>query len=170
MDVSDPREQYSQLIEDTVTKHVDAATFDAFADNEALTAGWVVATVVLDDDDRILLAYHDDDGSWLLPGGSVIPGESLVDASIREVKEETGVEIIPHRPHAVVHNRVECDGQSQSFNVVLFSAHPTSPEIGDDLGEPGESITDAKWFKTLPSNVFERELAQRVIERVRSHR
>ncbi|WP_423747297.1 NUDIX hydrolase (plasmid) [Haladaptatus sp. SPP-AMP-3] len=168
--MSDPREQYSQLIEDTVTEHVDAASFDALAHNEAFTAGWVVTTVVLDDDDRILLAYHDDDESWLLPGGSVIPGENLADTAIREVAEETGVEIVPHRPHAVVHNCVECDGQSRSFNVVLFSAHPTSPEIGDNLGEPGEPITDAKWFETLPPNVFERELAQRVLKRVRSHR
>lgn len=169
MGVSDPREQYPNLIEDTVTEHVDTTTFDALAANEAFTAGWVVVTVVLDDNDRILLAYHDDDNSWLLPGGSVIPGESLADTSIREVKEETGVKIVPHRPHAVVHNRVECNSQSRSFNTVLFSAHPTSTEIGDDLGEPGEPITDAEWFATLPSDVFERELAQRVVERVRSH-
>ncbi|WP_227380088.1 NUDIX hydrolase [Haladaptatus halobius] len=166
--MSDPREQYSNLIEDTVTEQVDTATFDALADNEAFNAGWVVATVVLDDDDRILLAYHEDDGSWLLPGGSVIPGEDLAETAIREAKEETGVEIVPQRPYAVVQNRVECNGRTRSFNVVLFSASPTSPEIGEDLGEPGEPITDAEWFTTLPSNVFERDLAQRVVERVQS--
>jgi 8-oxo-dGTP diphosphatase len=42
---------------------------------------------------RILLARHEKPGKeyWLLPGGGVNAGESLVEALVRELREETGV-------------------------------------------------------------------------------
>ena len=42
---------------------------------------------------RILLARHEKPGKeyWLLPGGGVKAGESLVEALVRELKEETGI-------------------------------------------------------------------------------
>ncbi|HEU5469159.1 MAG TPA: NUDIX domain-containing protein [Actinophytocola sp.] len=40
---------------------------------------------------RILLAQRADTRNWELPGGSVEPGESAVNAVVREVAEETGV-------------------------------------------------------------------------------
>jgi len=42
---------------------------------------------------RILLARHEKPGKeyWLLPGGGVKAGESLVQALVRELKEETGI-------------------------------------------------------------------------------
>lgn len=42
---------------------------------------------------RILLAQRADTLNWELPGGKVEPGESAVDAVIREVAEETGMTI-----------------------------------------------------------------------------
>ena len=42
---------------------------------------------------RILLARHEKPGKeyWLLPGGGVKAGESLLEALVRELREETGV-------------------------------------------------------------------------------
>lgn len=60
----------------------------------------VVQAVILDDDGRdgrILLAVRSDVQGWELPGGNPEPGETLEDALVREVREETGLEVIPVR-------------------------------------------------------------------------
>jgi 8-oxo-dGTP diphosphatase len=45
-------------------------------------------------EDRILLCRHEKPGKeyWLLPGGGVNSGESLVDALHRELREEVGID------------------------------------------------------------------------------
>lgn len=35
---------------------------------------------------------HRDDGHWTIPKGELAPGETLLDAAIREFREETGIE------------------------------------------------------------------------------
>ena len=55
-----------------------------------------VAAVIFDDG-RVLLQRRDDTGRWGLPGGAVEPGESVRSAVIREVLEETGLEVEPIR-------------------------------------------------------------------------
>ena len=166
MDISDPREQYDDLLEKRQVEEVGAEAFAELRETEAFSTGWVVSAVVLDDAERVLLAYHSGDGSWLVPGGSVQPEESLREAVIREVQEETGVSVTPDRPHAVVENIVQHNGDSQSFIFVLFSAQPESTETGNELGEPGEPIEDTDWFDKLPDEIFEREIAEQVLERI----
>lgn len=51
-----------------------------------------VSAVVTDENDSILLILRTDNGYWSIPGGGVIPGESLKAATAREVKEETGID------------------------------------------------------------------------------
>jgi ADP-ribose pyrophosphatase YjhB (NUDIX family) len=47
--------------------------------------------------DGVLLQRRDDNGKWGLPGGGVEPGESVRVAIIREVREETGLDVEPVR-------------------------------------------------------------------------
>ena len=56
-----------------------------------------VSAVIFDPRGRLLLQQRSDGGQWGLPGGSVEIGESLREAVIREVGEETGLRVIPGR-------------------------------------------------------------------------
>jgi ADP-ribose pyrophosphatase YjhB (NUDIX family) len=49
--------------------------------------------VVVDDRGRILLHRRKDNDLWSLPGGAMEPGESIAGTIVREVREETGLEV-----------------------------------------------------------------------------
>src|SRR5262245_34694579 len=51
------------------------------------------SAVVTDDDGRILLQRRTDNGLWALPGGSMDMSDSLPGTAVREVKEETGLDV-----------------------------------------------------------------------------
>ncbi len=52
-----------------------------------------VSAVVFDDQERILLGHRRDMDLWDLPGGGADPGELPTEATIRETKEETGLDV-----------------------------------------------------------------------------
>ena len=43
-------------------------------------------------DGKLLLIRREDNGLWAMPGGSVDVGETLAEAAVRELREETGLE------------------------------------------------------------------------------
>ena len=52
-----------------------------------------VFAIIRDDDRRVLLCHRRDHDLWNLPGGALEHGEAPWDGVIREVKEETGLEV-----------------------------------------------------------------------------
>jgi ADP-ribose pyrophosphatase YjhB (NUDIX family) len=56
-----------------------------------------VSAVIFDRRGRLLLQQRSDGGQWGLPGGSVEIGESVRDAIVREVHEETGLVVATRR-------------------------------------------------------------------------
>jgi len=50
--------------------------------------------VIFDPDRRVLLCHRRDMDAWNLPGGRVEAGETPWDATIREVREEVGLETV----------------------------------------------------------------------------
>lgn len=51
------------------------------------------SAIVADEQGRILMQRRTDSGNWALPGGVMDIGETLEQCVIREVKEETGLDI-----------------------------------------------------------------------------
>ncbi|MFD3543434.1 NUDIX domain-containing protein [Streptomyces sp. NPDC058662] len=51
------------------------------------------SAVVTDDSGRILLQRRRDNDLWALPGGGMDMGDSLPGTAVREVKEETGLDV-----------------------------------------------------------------------------
>lgn len=57
-----------------------------------------VGGIAFDDHGRLLLirrAHDPGSGQWSLPGGRVEPGETDKEAVVRELSEETGLDVIP---------------------------------------------------------------------------
>lgn len=67
------------------------------------------------------------------PGGHVEPGESFVDSAIREVKEETGLDIRNLKSCGVIHW-----AHNRSFNRYIVFLYKTSDFSGELLSETEE--------------------------------
>jgi len=72
------------------------ARIDYFDDPDAPRANSVVPSVtaiVVNDADELLLIHKSDNDLWALPGGGHDIGESIADTVVREVEEETGIDV-----------------------------------------------------------------------------
>ncbi len=81
---------------------------------------------------------------WLLPGGGVQRGESLVEALAREVNEECGLHVEVLTPPLAVVETISPDaGRSRHLVHLVFAARAT----GLDEPSPGDAtVRDARWF------------------------
>lgn len=126
--------------------------------------GLTAAARVTDPDGRIALVKNRWSEGWILPGGGVEPGEELIDAARREVREETGLEATIESPLVVVDQTyvAERDGEerySARYVVYVARAEGTIPDA-DDLGATDDEISAARWFETLPERLHDGELLQ----------
>lgn len=121
---------------------------DYFNDPDAPKANSVVPSVtvgVRDDQGRILLIHKIDNDLWALPGGGHDIGESVADTAIREVREETGVEVeitgivglYTNPNHVLAYD----DGEvRQQFSICFTGRH-----IGGSAREDGTETKEVKW-------------------------
>jgi 8-oxo-dGTP diphosphatase len=97
-----------------------------------------VGAVVRDDAGRLLLirrGHEPSRGLWSLPGGRVEPGETLQAAVVREVREETGLEVRVGDPVG----SVLIPAGAVVYDVTDFACAPVDiaavPVAGDDADD-----------------------------------
>lgn len=167
MTVQYPRKQYDDLIRRTEVEHVPPEEFESLKQTDTSRSGWAVGALVFDSNGSVLLVDNYWADGWVVPGGGVKSDESLGDAVVREVREETGVDVIPERPHAITEGTTvnEQSGETFETKFVMFEATAETTTISDELGETEDEISDARWFDTLPDNLYNRELTEQVHRR-----
>ena len=106
-----------------------------------------VGAVILQDGKVILVKRRAEPGKgrWSIPGGSVHLGEKVRDATIREAKEESGldIEIVDDRPLDVFDSVItdERDRTKYHFTLLEFLAKPKGGNL-----EAAEDAADARWI------------------------
>jgi mutator protein MutT len=101
-----------------------------------------VGAVVHDAHGRLLLiqrGHAPARGRWTLPGGRVEPGETPEDAVVREVREETGLTVLP----GAVVGRVQIPGEGVTYDVVDFACTLAQPSEAAVAGDDADAVTFA---------------------------
>jgi ADP-ribose pyrophosphatase YjhB (NUDIX family) len=85
------------------------------------------------------------EGYWSVPGGKVELGETTAAAAVREVREETGVEVAVERLLTVVDRIVPAaDGRVQYHYVLIeYLARPTDPAA---VARAASDARQARWM------------------------
>jgi len=88
---------------------------------------------------------------WFTIGGVVEPGETLEQAAVRELREETGIEVGPDELGSAFHrgsNGFSYDGRAYVSHATFFALLVDDPSITFDGLEPAEvgNIFDARWW------------------------
>ncbi|GHH73751.1 NUDIX hydrolase [Kitasatospora indigofera] len=103
-----------------------------------------VVAVVQDDAGRVLLIHKTDNGLWALPGGGHDIGEFVADTVVREVHEETGIDVEVVTVTGLYtdpgHLMAYDDGEVRQQFSICFRARP----IGGDLRTSEES-KEVRW-------------------------
>jgi 8-oxo-dGTP pyrophosphatase MutT (NUDIX family) len=132
-----------------------------------------VMVLIRDSEGRILMEQRSDCGLWGLPGGKIEPGESVAEAAIREVQEETGLSVrvirllgfysepegrivlYPNAPHtfhlvdvfleaAIVSGNLTLSAESRELRFVAPHELPQIEEIVPPLRAPLQDFVDGK--------------------------
>ncbi len=117
-----------------------------------VTRDFTVATFVVHGD-KLLMLYHEKLQMWLPPGGHIEPNELPDEAAVREVREETGVqvELVGERglpvnyprqliiPQGVQVERIAPGHEHIDF---VYFARP----VGDTRIAPGRGVSRVGWY------------------------
>lgn len=100
-----------------------------------------VGAVVGNEKNEILLVRRADSGAWLYPTGWADVGYSASEVVVKEVKEETGIDVAPVRVIAVL------DGLRLGFNrIPLYSVVFQCRALGGELLPHPLECSEVGWF------------------------
>lgn len=110
---------------------------------------------------------------WFTVGGAADPGESLAEAGVRELREETGIVVDPAalgEPFGTYEVEFSWDGRDYVNESTLFAVEleetPVTFEGLDTL--ESQSIFDARWWTPEELNDDGRAVDPRLIEHMRA--
>ena len=123
-----------------------------------------VNVVVVSEAGDVLMIRRSDNGNWAVPGGAIDLGESMVQAAVRETREETGIEceitglvgIYTDPKHLILYTS---NGEvRQEFSILL-----TAVAIGGQPTPSSES-TEVRWVprEDLASYQMDRSMRLRL--------
>jgi ADP-ribose pyrophosphatase YjhB (NUDIX family) len=112
------------------------ARVDYYNDPNAPKANSIAVAVsafIQDDGGRILMIRRTDNDLYAIPGGQLELGETLAQAAVREVREETGIEcevtgvigLYSNPNHVIAYD----DGEIRQEFSICFRANPTGGEL-----------------------------------------
>lgn len=102
---------------------------------------------VTNEKDEILLVKTRRDGHWVFPGGQIEVGENLIDGVIREVKEESGMDVTVSHLVGVFSNKATYEGHSGVKIVpskVMFDF--VCEPVGGEFNTSDET-SDVRWVR-----------------------
>lgn len=120
------------------------------------------SVILVNEEGQILLIHRKDNGLWGLPAGSTEIKEAPIDTAIREVEEETGIQLTQNEL-----NLVQVFGGENFFytypngdqcsNVVI--SYSATIKKSQDIAKITSETDDADWFypSKLPSNIAHHE-------------
>ena len=121
-----------------------------------------VNVVVTNSAGELLLIRRSDNDNWAVPGGAIDLGESMVQAAVRETREETGIEcevtglsgIYTDPEHVILYTS---NGEvRQEFSVVLIAR-----AIGGQLSASSET-SEARWVRLDEVTTYQMDQSMRL--------
>jgi 8-oxo-dGTP pyrophosphatase MutT (NUDIX family) len=123
-----------------------------------------VNVVVVNDAGEVLMIRRSDNDNWAVPGGAIDLGESMVEAAVRETREETGIEceisglvgIYSDPKHVLLYTS---NGEVRQEFSILLTAVATGGQP-----TPSSESTDVRWVprEDLASYQMDRSMRLRL--------
>ncbi|MBI3522561.1 MAG: NUDIX hydrolase [Chloroflexi bacterium] len=90
---------------------------------------------------EVVVAGRDRDGTWVFPKGQPDPGESIEETALREVREESGLDVRALKPLGAVEYWFAASGERVHKLVHFFLMEPT----GGDLSLHDHEYDEVRW-------------------------
>ncbi|WDF02004.1 HAD-IIA family hydrolase [Shouchella hunanensis] len=116
-----------------------------------------VAGIIFDEKQRVLLMKRADNGLWGIPSGHVEPGETVEEAIIREIREETGLQVKVSRLIGVYSDPASQIFEYPNGKVSHFITNCFECEVvGGNLIKGNEETLDVRYFdcNQLPEDLL----------------